>query len=450
MNRNRRALVAMLAVALLLVGCSSDDTTATTGGGDTPTTTSGGDAVTIKVVDVAEAHGVAMQALAPRFEADTGIKVDVEILPYDSTYETEVLTLSTGQSDIDVVVFDVIWAKQYNEGGWLLDLQPFIDDPNLPGLDLNGFVPGVIDAYHRHDGGVFGIPIDFTAQLLAYRTDLFQEAGLSGPPATWDEFAQYAEQLTKDTTGDGEIDQYGLVFHGGGADAAYSDWLTRMAGYTLPEGQSEFLLTPDLSSAAFDDYPYGVEALQRLLDVEQYAPPGSPGFDYGEAIQTFQEGSAAMYVDWQVSFGGFSNPDDSAVVGKVGYAPAPIVDQANVYAGGWQMGINAASEHAEEAYKFLSWIGSDEGQMAMIEAGSPTAYRQVAFEDQAILDANPIVAATAEALANGRTVGFPQTSKFVEMQQELFIQLQAALTGQMSAQEAVTEMAAGVDDVLSD
>ncbi len=112
------------------------------------------------------------------------------------------------------------------------------------------------------------------------------------------------------------------------------------------------------------------------------------------------------------------------------------------------MGINAKSEHPECAYQWLAWIGSDEGQKAMLEAGSPTAYRLSAFEDQATLDANPIVAATKAAIEQGETVGFPRTPDFVKMQQELFVQIQAALTDKTSAQDAITQAAAGVNRVL--
>lgn len=459
MTGTRKWVITALALAMMAAACggsggatsapsqsSAPGESTAPGTAEAPSSSTG---VKIKVVDAGEAHGVAMQKLAPIFKEKTGIDVEVEILPYDATYETETLTLSTGQSDIDVVVFDVIWTEQFNQNNWLLDLKPLSDDPNLPDLDLAGYVPGVIDAYHSRNGGVFGVPIDFTAQLLAYRKDLFEEAGIAGPPKTWAEFAEYAKKLTKDTNGDGKVDQYGYVFHAGGADAAYSDWLVRMAGRELPAGQKEFLLNADLSAAAFDDNPYGVDALQELMDVRAYAPPGSVGFDYGESIQTFQEGSAAMYIDWQVTFGGFENAEESAVAGKVGYAPAPYATSPHVYAGGWQMGINAKSEHPKEAYQFLAWIGSDEGQKAMLEAGSPTAYRMVAFNDQAILDANPVVAATKAAFEQGTTVGFPQVATFVELQQEMFTQIQAALTDKSSAQDAIRKAAEGVDSVLS-
>lgn len=403
--------------------------------------------ITLKLIDTSEAHGFAFQSLAEKYEQMTGTKLEVEILPYEATYEKEVLTLSTGGSDYDLIIFDCIWGTQYQQNNWLLDIAPYSNNPDLPKLDVNGFVPGLLDAYQVRGEAIYGIPVDFTTILMAYRTDLFEEAGLDGPPKTWAEFADYAEKLTKDTDGDGKIDQYGFIWAGGIPDSAVSEWTLRMQGFKLPEGQDEFWFNKDVTKTVYMNYDYGVESLQLLLDNRQYAPPGASGLDYGGALQAFSQGEGAMFMSWQVYFFEFDDPTKSQVAGKVAYAALPIQEEQNFYVGGWQMGINHSSQHPEEAYKFLAWIGSDEGQEAMLGAGSVTPYKEFVFKSDKWLEQYPVVAATGELLG-GHAIPLPLTPHYVEAQQLMFEQLQAAFTDEKTAKEALQQAADEVDALL--
>jgi ABC-type glycerol-3-phosphate transport system substrate-binding protein len=405
--------------------------------------------VTLKLIDTSEAHGYALQAMAEQYEEMTGTKVEVEILPYDQTFEKQVLMFSSGGSDYDLVVYDCIWGAQFLANNWLLNIAPYMEDPNLPDINMDEFVPGIAEAYDIRGDAIYSIPVDYTNIIMGYRTDLFEEAGLPGPPKTWDEFAEYAEKLTKDTDGDGEIDQYGFIWHGGIADSACTDWWVRVLGFELPEGLTEFVLTPDVSKTAFMDYDYGVEGLQKVLDVIDYAPPGCLGYGYGESIQAFSQGIGAMFMSWNVMFSEFDDPEKSEVAGKVGYTAVPFDEAQNIYAGGWHMGINANSKHPEEAYKFLAWVASDEGQLAMIENGAMTPYKQFIFDSEEWTSQYPIFTATAEAGA-GNVMPFPLTPKFVEMQQILFEQLQAAYGGMKSPEDALSQASEEIDAMLAE
>ena len=431
-------LILMLGVASILV---------VTGMMFTPSAYSS--TVTLKLIDTSEAHGYALQAMAPKFEEMTGIKVIVEILPYDPTYEKQVLTFSSGGSDYDLVVYDCIWGAQFLANKWLLDIAPFIKNPDLPNINMNEFVPGLAEAYDIRGDSIFSIPVDYTNIIMAYRKDLFEAAGLPGPPKTWTQFAEYAKKLTKDTDGDGKIDQFGLIWHGGIPDSAFSDWLMRIEGFNLPKSQSEFILTKDVKKAAFMDSAYGVKAVEMVLDVKQYAPPGCLGYGYGESIQAFSQGLGAMFLSWNVMFSEFDDPQKSKVAGKVGYAAVPFEETQNTYAGGWHMGINVNSKHPKEAYRFLAWIASDEGQLAMIENGAMTPYKRFIFESEEWTSKYPIFVATAEASA-GHVMPFPLTPRFVEMQQILFEQLQAAYSGIKPPEKAMEQAAKEINAMLAE
>ena len=209
------------------------------------------------------------------------------------------------------------------------------------------------------------------------------------------------------------------------------------------------MFSQDVTTTSFMDHSYGVEALQMLLDSRQYAPPGASGLDYGGALQAFTQGQGAMFMSWQVYFFEFDDSTKSQIAGKVGYSALPIKDEQNFYVGGWQMGISHSSENPEEAYKFLAWIGSNEGQEAMLEAGSVTPYKEFVFTSAEWLDQYPVVAATG-GLLEGHAVPLPLSEHYVEAQQLMFEQLQAAFTDQKTAEEAMQQAADEINALLQE
>ena len=66
-------------------------------------------------------------------------------------------------------------------------------------------------AWGEIDGKEYGFPYRMEAKCLFYNKTMFEEAGLSGPPTTWAQLAEYTKKLTVDKTGDGVPDVYGYA-----------------------------------------------------------------------------------------------------------------------------------------------------------------------------------------------------------------------------------------------
>ncbi|MCS6734609.1 extracellular solute-binding protein, partial [Proteus terrae] len=66
-------------------------------------------------------------------------------------------------------------------------------------------------------GALYGLPKDVGPFALGYNKDMFKEAGIDLPdtdtPYTWDEFVEVSKQLTKDSDGDGNLDQWATGFN---------------------------------------------------------------------------------------------------------------------------------------------------------------------------------------------------------------------------------------------
>ncbi|HEX5975266.1 MAG TPA: extracellular solute-binding protein, partial [Rubrobacteraceae bacterium] len=106
-----------------------------------------------------------------------------------------------GGGDTDVIGGDVIWPAQFAASGWISDLSDRF-------TDTDAFLPGPMQAM-TYDSKVWGVPWYTDSGLLYYRRDLLEQAGFSGPPATWEELKEMGLQTKQDTG-----TQLGFAFQG--------------------------------------------------------------------------------------------------------------------------------------------------------------------------------------------------------------------------------------------
>ena len=98
----------------------------------------------------------------------------------------------------------------------------------------------------KHGGRMHAMPGDYMTMVLFYNTEMFKAAGLNPdkPPKTWDEFLQYAKKLTRDTDGDGKVDQWGF-----GTVGAKSPGFSLRFGPFIWSFGGDYL-TPDMKKSA--------------------------------------------------------------------------------------------------------------------------------------------------------------------------------------------------------
>lgn len=103
----------------------------------------------------------------------------------------------------------------------LVPIEAFIPDKEF---DFSQYYDNVWPPVRR-DGYTWGVPWNMTAHWLVCNWPLFEREGITEPPQTWEEFIDVAQQLTKDTDGDGILDQWGVRFDTG-IGTAQLLWLT--------------------------------------------------------------------------------------------------------------------------------------------------------------------------------------------------------------------------------
>ncbi|MBI4028497.1 MAG: sugar ABC transporter substrate-binding protein [Verrucomicrobia bacterium] len=135
--------------------------------------------------------------------------IHVEIITAPGNeYYTKAMTMMAGRARLDVVWmgsgFDMFASR-----GALLDLNSQIKKD--PDFDLSAYFAPIVKRY-QYEGKFYGFPYGIDIQVMAYNQDLFDKAGAPHMNDSWtlEDLVGAARKLTRDTDGDGRVDQYGL------------------------------------------------------------------------------------------------------------------------------------------------------------------------------------------------------------------------------------------------
>src|ERR1700759_3032173 len=146
--------------------------------------------MTLNLASQNDQFAAVLAAIAPEFEAQTGAKVNVDILSYP-----ELLTKITADyightKGYDLATVDIVWSGQFAEAGYTVDLTDLIkrDAAEIKGDDI---YPSLMSSLGGYKGKQVAFPFAGYANVLAYRKDLYEAAGLK-PQAPIDELCAEA------------------------------------------------------------------------------------------------------------------------------------------------------------------------------------------------------------------------------------------------------------------
>ncbi|MCP4403046.1 MAG: sugar ABC transporter substrate-binding protein [bacterium] len=294
----------------------------------------------------------AITELALAFEAMTGIHVELYPAPAATLLEEASRSLALGESTYDILDFPPSWTMpDWVNAGWIVPLDDVIPS-RMPEQWYAPLIPSTMK-----DGKTYFIRHQVEFRVLMYRKDLFESAGLSGPPKDWDELVEFAKKLTVDKDGDGNIDQWGYAYS---ADPSGETVLETFGSFLNMAGGK---LWNDDGTAAFNSSE-GEAALQFMADLvhkHKVAPPG---------VITYREGPLDdLVIGGNVAMAEMDNslmkrtldtaPEDSIMV------TAPIARNADMVPGedvfyqgkGIAYCVNKNSKHIEAAKRLAVFVG---------------------------------------------------------------------------------------------
>jgi sorbitol/mannitol transport system substrate-binding protein len=233
-----------------------------------------------------------------------------------------------------------IWAKK----GWLVPLDDLGADCNVDDL-----LPAIRSGLSL-DGKLYAAPFYGEFSMIMYRKDLFDKAGIKMPESpTWDFVADAARKITDKSSG-----THGICLR----DKA--GWGENMAFLSATANSFGARWFDEKWRPQFDR-PEWKNALSFYVKLMRDAgPPGASSNGFNENLALFNAGKCGMWIDATVAASFVTNPNDSKVAEKVGFALAPntgLGKNAN-WLWAWSLAVPAGSQKTAAAKKFIAWATS--------------------------------------------------------------------------------------------
>lgn len=305
----------------------------------------------------------AYQAAIDKFTTDTGVKVEMIVTDADQ-YATKLQAAVAGNKVPDVFYIEQANLQSYVSSGVLMDIT---DEVEASGVDLDNMWEYGVDSYRfdgelqgTPDGALYGLPKDVGPFAFGYNKTMLEANGIPLPdpdkPYTLDEFVDVTKQLTKDTDGDGALDQWGtglnvqwnlqsLVWSNGG------DW------------------TNEDRTKVTVDTPEFAEALQWFADLTNVHKV-TPSASEAATLDTYQR--------WMAGEIGFFpvGPWDVSVYNELDFDydlipwPAGETGEPATWIGSLGIGVSNTTKLPEDAVKLVTYLSADAAaQQTLVDAG---------------------------------------------------------------------------------
>ena len=397
-------------------------------------------AETLTIATVNNGDMIRMQGLTDDFTAKTGHEVEWVTLEENVLRQRVTTDISTKGGQFDIMTIGMyetpIWAKN----GWLVSL----DD--LPAeYDADDILPAMRGGLSL-DGTLYAAPFYGESSMIMYRTDLMEAAGLEMPDApTWEFVANAAREMTDK---DNEI--YGICLRG------KAGWGENMAFLTATSNAFGARWFDEDWTPQFDSDAWNT-TLNFYVDLLTDAgPPGASNNGFNENLSLFQQGKCGMWIDATVAASFVTNPTDSTVADKVGFALAPDtgLGKRSNWLWAWALGIPAGTAKEGAAKEFIQWatskeyielVAANEG-WANVPPGARTSlyenpnYQEVPFAKmtlESILSADPNNPTVDPVPYVG--VQFAAIPEFAGIATQVGQEFSAALAGQQTVEEALAK-----------
>ncbi|GAB1380979.1 ABC transporter substrate-binding protein [Pararhodobacter sp.] len=399
-------------------------------------------AETITIATVNNGDMIRMQGLTSHFtDMHPDITVEWVTLEENVLRQNVTTDIATGGGQYDVITIGTYEVPIWGANGWLVALDDMGEEYNVD--DLLPAVRGGLTV----DGHLYASPFYGESSMVMYRTDLMEAAGLEMPEApTWEFIREAAAAMT-----DRDNEVYGICLRGKAGWGENMAFLSAMAN-SFGARWFDMDWRPQFDTEAWSN------TLTFYLDLmTNYGPPGASNNGFNENLALFQTGKCGMWIDATVAASFVTNPTDSQVADHVGFALAPDngLGRRGNWLWAWSLGIPASSDAQEAAKTFIAWATSSAyTELVAAEEGwanVPPGTRTSLYQNEEYLAAAPFAEMTLRSMESADPtspsvdpvpytgVQFVAIPEFAGLATEVGQLFSAALAGQMSAEDALSQ-----------
>jgi multiple sugar transport system substrate-binding protein len=326
-----------------------------------------------------DAYVASVERHASEFEDQTGISLEIQIVPSDEYFSNQIHHLLDGEARADVYMSGPVLVWEHLAAGFVKPLDEFLESAS-DGYDPGDFIDRLMlcNRWSGRFGDGLGhgplleIPVNCESYNLAYVPAVLESAGLD-VPATWGQYFAAARAVVTNTGGAVR----GFAQRGTGAwHTMYTGFATQFWSYGASdfEGGRCSLLTP-VSLQATTDF---------MAALHDAGPADWPNQRWYELALDFARGRYGLIVDSDHYVAYFEDSASSALVGEIGYAPPPAgptgLRRPNLWT--WSVVMNDRTRDSDAAWRFIEWATGREFLLRSAFEGNMNPTRTSVWDDE--------------------------------------------------------------------
>jgi len=400
----------------------------------------------------------AHKRLAPQFTEYTQgkVKVTVEEGGRDVDYTTKfVAAMQAGSDTYDVIHTDAQGFLQYGPAGYFEPLDSFMNDATLfdaADYNIQDF-PASLLALFQFDGTQRLLPQEASTLMFFYRKDLLQKYGVPEPPVTGfslDEMRQHAMTIQAAMSQEDLADTYALVL---GAKPQFHSAIN-IVQPAWSKGAEFFTedFHPQMDSQQMKD---ATTFMTNLLFEDKVVSPGIVGYEYPEVLTAFQQGKAAMALEWNAAAPTILDASKSpATATTTGFSAYPYdanagETQQRIFPSVHAIGVSHFSKKQKAAFAYVAWFTSQTVARDYVVNGGGSSGRESLLTDPDVLSKAPYYAAVFEGFKVYHPL--PQLVQWPYMYNNILgVDLNSIWTQQTSVDDGIAQIQQEMTDYLTD
>lgn len=396
---------------------------------------------------------IVKETLAPEYEEQTGIKINVELIARDAIHDKLGTLIAGKDGSFDIFNLDYNWIPEFSQNQNLVPL-----DDSLSEEDREDFFSTALDV-GSYDGTLYGMPQTIHPHLLWYRGDLFSNPDIAddflnqtgeelSPPETMEEWLTVQKYFNGETYDGKKV--YGWAAQAAKGFGNVHTWLSFLYSYggeSLDAGFTKSTLST----------PEGIAATEMWSEMLQYTPPGINDYTYAEVTTAAQQGQIATALQWSWGAWEVDVPEKSQTVGDWQFTQVPHGPgaQSHPHLAEWVISISQFSRNIDEAKKFVAWLETKKNDVRQAELGGGDPVRRSSYSnpkltEQTLPDSDVLRFRRYPEVLEAMETTKPRPFFPQEERWELLVsqQLSAIQQGQKSVEEALKAADSAVDKML--
>lgn len=381
-----------------------------------------------------------------------GCRMEITVLELEELLQRLLDNARAPESAFDILSVNFGWLGELVEAGAVLPL-----DDRLAKLR-----PGIFDFYPsawecaQHRGRQYGLPIEPTAELLCWRRDLFEAAGL-GAPTSVDAVLAAGRKLQRPADG-----FWGIAWNAARGQALGQTFVHTLATFGQPPLRlRRFGGHIDMSDASGEalrpalDTPEALATAEYLRALIDISPPGILEMDWDRRLRAFAGGQVAMAYNWSSRVAEIELDPTAMASGRTAYLPHPSPPSGRAAAapvGGFALALpaNLPPARVELAWRAVQWLTSPVMAKLIAINGAWTSPRFSVAADPEVQAASPIIA-TVDGLARAGQLLSWSTPPVAELNRMLLIlgeELHPMLSGEIAPAVALASAQGRIDAMM--